>query len=241
MAAVERVSSKGEKIREPMFVTIGCDLGQRRDPTAICVTEAQMRLSGRKHRRVTHPDGSFTEVPETVCFHAVRFLERQALGTSYPAVAERLAGIVGKLERDLGDAQLALVMDATGVGLPVVEMVRDALQGSRCTVTGAVLTGSERMEGSVGRRDLRLGKVHLVSTLQALLQQGLIGLPSTAEARQLAQELLDFELRVNDNANLISGAFRTGTHDDLVVALGLSCLDDPGRRQVGLASIALWD
>ncbi|MEJ7569016.1 MAG: hypothetical protein WKF41_12205 [Gaiellaceae bacterium] len=223
------------------FVTVGCDLGQRRDPTAICVTEAQLRETGGKTRRVSHPDGSFTESAVTEVFFAVRFLERQALGTSYPAVAERLAGIVGRLERDLRGAQLALVMDSTGVGLPVVEMVRAALSESRCTVTGAVLTGSERMDGNVGARELRLGKLHLVSTLQALLQQGLIGLPQTAEARQLAQELLDFELRVNENANLISGAFRTGAHDDLVVALGLSCLDDPRRRQVGVSSIALWD
>lgn len=241
MDLVELETSKGEKIKPQRYVTVGCDLGQRRDPTAVCVTEAQLRESGKKRRRVTHPDGSFTETPEMVTFYAVRFLERQALGTSYPKVAERLAEIVCKLERDLSNTHLALVMDATGVGLPVVDMVRDALEGSRCTVTGAVLTGSERMDGSVGKRELRLGKLHLVSTLQALLQQGLIGLPNTGEARQLAQELLDFELRVNDNANLITGAFRTGTHDDLVVALGLSCLEDPAKRQVGLSSVVLWE
>jgi len=115
----------------------------------------------------------------------------------------------------------------------VVEMVREALRGSRCSVTGAVLTGSERMEGSVGRREIRLGKTHLVSRLQVLLEQRLIALPETAEGRQLAQELQDFEIRVNENANLVSGAFRTGAHDDLVVALGLSCLDDPRKQQVG--------
>ncbi len=57
------------------------------------------------------------------------------------------------------------------------------------------------------------------------------------QARQLAEELLDFELRVNENANLLFGAFRTGTHDDLVVALGLSCLDDPRSRQVSLGPV----
>lgn len=226
---------------QPVFVTVGCDLGQRRDPTAVCVTEAQLRPTGRVLVSATHGDGSVTESPELAVFFAVRFLERQELGTSYPDVAARLAGIVGKLERSLPDARLSLVMDSTGVGLPVVEMVRVALQGCRCLVTGAVLTGSERMEGSVGRRELRVGKLHLVSTLQALLQQGRIGLPDTGEARQLAVELLDFELRVNENANLVSGAFRTGAHDDLVVALGLSCLDDPRKRQAGVSSVRLWD
>ena len=186
-----------------------------------------------------HDDGSLTEAPEVAPFYAVRFLERQELGTAYPAVASRLAGIVGKLERDLPDARLSLVMDSTGVGLPVVEMVRDALKGSRCRVTGAVLTGSERMDGSVGRREIRLGKLHLVSTLQALLQQARIGLPRTAEAGHLAKELLDFDLRVNENTNLINGAFRTGAHDDLVVALGLSLLEKPGAGEVGLGP-AVW-
>jgi len=92
-------------------------------------------------------------------------------------------------------------------------------------VTYAVLTGSERTEGSAlagGRSGV--GKTHLVATLQALLEQRLVALPDTSEGRQLTQELQDFELRVNENANLVSGAFRTGAHDDLVVALGLSCL-----------------
>ncbi len=97
------------------------------------------------------------------------------------------------------------------------------------------------MEGSVGRREIRVGKTHLVSRLQVLLEQRLIALPETAEGRQLAQELQDFEIRVNENANLISGAFRTGAHDDLVVALGLSCLDDPRKQQVGVASVSVWD
>ncbi len=108
------------------------------------------------------------------------------------------------------------------------------------------LSGLENLDAHLRRsarsgREIRLGKLHLVSTLQALLQQARIGLPRTAEAERLAEELMDFELRVNENANLISGAFRTGAHDDLVVALGLSCLDDPHRRQVGLGPSLVED
>lgn len=241
MELLEQVTSKGEKVKARQFVTIGCDLGQRRDPTAICVTESQLRTTGTREVAVRHPDGSVTERPEEVGFFAVRWLERLQLGTSYPEVAGRVAQVVGDLERTFPEARLALVVDQTGVGLPVVEMVRAALRESRCSVTGAILTGSERMEGSVGRSEIRVGKTHLVSTLQALLEQRLIALPDTSEGRQLAQELQDFEIRVNENANLISGAFKTGAHDDLVVALGLSCLDDPRKRQVGVSSLALWD
>jgi hypothetical protein len=46
-------------------------------------------------------------------------------------------------------------------------------------------------------------------------------------AGSTAQELQDYEIRVDENANDRYGAFRVGTHDDLVTALGLAVqLDD---------------
>jgi hypothetical protein len=39
---------------------------------------------------------------------------------------------------------------------------------------------------------------------------------------------------------MVSGAFRTGAHDDLVVALGLSVLQDPRQGEVGLGP-SIWD
>ncbi len=70
--------------------------------------------------------------------------------------------------------------------------------------------------------ETRLGKGYLVSRLQALLQTDRLKLPQTAEARQLARELLDYEIKVDQNANDHYGAFKTGAHDDLVTALGLA-------------------
>jgi hypothetical protein len=41
------------------------------------------------------------------------------------------------------------------------------------------------------------------------------------------------EIRVSENANDLYGAFKVGTHDDLVTALGLATQSDraPWRRQ----------
>ena len=58
------------------------------------------------------------------------------------------------------------------------------------------------------------------------MQTGRIKLPRTAEAEALARELLDYEIRVDQDANDRYGAFRVGSHDDLVTALGLACLVD---------------
>jgi len=50
--------------------------------------------------------------------------------------------------------------------------------------------------------------------------------------RALAEELLTYEVRVSESANLQAGAFKTGTHDDMATALGLACLYDPSGQQV---------
>jgi hypothetical protein len=73
-----------------------------------------------------------------------------------------------------------------------------------------------------GRRTVTLGKAWLTSRLQGLLQSGRLHLPKTRETQELAKELLEFDIRVDENANERYGAFRVGTHDDLVTALGLA-------------------
>ncbi len=69
---------------------------------------------------------------------------------------------------------------------------------------------------------VRLGKAWLVSRLQALLQAVRLHLPQTAEAVALAQELLDYEIRVDPDGDAKFGAFTVGRHDDLVMAVGLA-------------------
>ena len=74
-----------------------------------------------------------------------------------------------------------------------------------------------------------LGKAYLVSRLQALLDADRLHLPQTPEATALVEELLDYEIRVDRNGHDRYGAFRVGTHDDLVTALGLAVqLDHEG-------------
>jgi hypothetical protein len=92
--------------------------------------------------------------------------------------------------------------------------------------------------------ELRLGKAYLVSRLQALLQTQRLHLPAARESEALAQELRDYEIHVSENANDTYGAFRVGSHHDLVTTLGLAVLIDPPlfmaaprapRRAAGLA------
>ncbi len=55
----------------------------------------------------------------------------------------------------------------------------------------------------------------------------------------MMQELKDYRIKVDTDANDKYGAFSTGTHDDLVTALGLACIEDPGYYSVALGP-SLW-
>src|SRR5215218_7059929 len=188
-------------------VTVGVDIGQRRDPTAIAVVEQEERRSSETH-------------------HIARHLERLPLGSPYPAVAERVAAVVrGVLAATSGEAP-TLYVDATGVGTPIVDILRAANVGDLVQLKAVFFNHGDRRK--VERGEVKLGKAWLVSRMQTLLQSGLLHLPRTAEAEALGKELLDYEIRVTEDANDRYGAFRVGAHDDLVTALGLATQEDRG-------------
>jgi hypothetical protein len=148
----------------------------------------------------------------------VRFLERLPLGTPYPAVAQRLGTIVTHvqmLSRPADRRVPAIWLDATGVGQPVV----DLLAAAGLPATAVYFTYGDRLTENRQARTVSLGKALLVSRLQVLLQSRRLHLPRTAEAETLACELIDYETHVSEQANETYGAFRVGSHDDLVSAL----------------------
>ena len=201
-----------------MRVIIGVDVGQKVDPTAIAVVEPKRR------------DEEWTFL--------ARHLERLALGTPFRDAAERtskvVAGVVARMRTSearerLERGAIMMNMDATGVGAPIVEMLKERVDSKACTIRAIYFTHGDRL---TRREDgLSLGKAYLVSRMQALIQSGRIELPRTREAEELAEELLDYEIRVDEDANDKYGAFKVGTHDDLVTALGLAVLKDPRERR----------
>lgn len=204
-------------------VIVGADIGQKIDPTAIVVAEAS----------------KVETKPRVLWGFTARHLERLPLGTDYPTVAERIAGIVEGIDRrplpaNLSPPRIFLVVDATGVGAPVVDILRRRLHdsraatGARVRLTAATFTHGDRLSGGLGWAEMQVGKAYLVSRLQALFQTERVRLPAHhPEAAAMTRELMDYEIRVDENANDRYGAFRVGSHDDLVTALGLAVLCDP--------------
>ncbi len=77
------------------------------------------------------------------------------------------------------------------------------------------------------RDQITLGKAWLVSRLKTLFQTGRVRLsPNHPEAPAMIDELQNYEIKVDQNANDRYGAFKTGKHDDLVTALGLATQDE---------------
>ena len=185
-----------------MGVLIGVAVGHRRHPTGLAVVEDERRKEGGR-RSWDH--------------YLVRHLERLPAGTPYPAVAERLAGVV-EILADRGARSPCAYVDATGSGEPLVELIRHVVR--RCRVFGVYFTHGDRRseEGNV----IQLGKAYLVARLKILLETGQLHLPRTQEAETLAQDLVEYEVEISEDANDRYGAFRVGRHDDLVTALGLA-------------------
>lgn len=224
-----------------MIINIGIDVGQQSDPTAVAVTELVWRQRPDKM-----PAARFVED-----HHVVRHLERLPLKTKYPQIAGRLIEIyewldqavkTGTLKNQAGwliptdHARIKVYMDATGVGQPVADYLTEA----GIKVNGVTFVHGEKRlvqkDPDTGALVIRLGKAHMVSRLQVLLQTHRIHLPNTDEAHALASELLSYEIKVNDRANEQMGAFKIGTHDDLVTALGLAVNDKP--KMAGAVSSA---
>ncbi len=169
-------------------------------------------MSGTPYARI--------ETPILEHLYAVRHLERLPIGTSYPRQVEHIKALHGRL-KDEGH-KLSLVVDQTGVGRPVVDMLRSAeLSPVAVTITGG---DSVTRDGSV----YRVPKRDLVSTVQVLLQSERLKIASSLpEAQTLIGELLAFKVKISttghDSYGNDVGLWRENPHDDLVLATALAC------------------
>src|SRR5690606_27450345 len=134
---------------------VGVDLGQAHDYTAVTILE-----------RITLPteDGDWGRAEPEVLYKA-RHLERFDLGTPYPAQVDRIRRLVTATRQLFNPvtgepAYTRLVVDQTGVGRPVVDMLSAAgLDLTAVTIHG----GDQTIKDG---RSYRVPKRELVSVLQ---------------------------------------------------------------------------
>jgi hypothetical protein len=179
---------------------LGLDLGQARDYSAIAVAERRTELTG-------------TQDPVTYLHHTrtrtiVTHLQRIPLRTPYSEVVERVRSVVHRYPQ----RRLQILMDATGIGAVVREMMRDANLG--VTTFGVTITGGSRVTLSYG--GYYVPRHDLLANLRVLMEK----------------RMLEIHVR-GPNAEALKTEFlrwgRRSAHDDLVFATALACWKAGGQ------------
>jgi hypothetical protein len=190
-----------KKKKPDNLLLVGLDLGQTQDPTALSVVEK------------THVEGMNEEgKPDWISHYLVRHLERVRLGTDYTEIAEWVAGLFEK--PPLRGTQL--IVDQTGVGRPVINMIRK--HKPKCHVRPLTFTSGQRWTIQDG--DFHVPKKDLVGIGRIMLEQGRLRIASSLpDAQVLAAELKNLRVKISTAANAVGGGWRESMHDDLAFSV----------------------
>lgn len=192
------------------YFYLGVDLGQSQDPTAVVLVEREMIV-------LPEVDPATREQVIDYVYH-VKGTRRLKLGTSYPEIVRQIVSIAGMLP---GARQLTYVVDATGVGRPVIDLLREAV-GTVAPIVPVVFTGGDAVRYEDGF--YRVPKKDLVHSVMVLLQTGKLKIAERSEdSRALITELMNMRIKVTSEQHTGYEAWREGQHDDLVFALSLAC------------------
>ena len=188
---------------------VGLDLGQSQDHTALAIVE-RAELVGQWDAAV-HAKRKETAL-------RLRFLERLPLGTPYPEIVERVGAVMGS--KPLSETTCRLAVDATGVGRPVVDLLRCARMG--CELMPVLITGGEAEGQSDGY--YKVPKRDLIVGLQVLFQAEELRIAAgIKEGPALVRELQEMQVKVSISGHEQYGVWRAGEHDDLVLATAMAC------------------
>jgi hypothetical protein len=220
----------------PRRYTVGVDLGQANDPTAIAVME---RVVVPPQTALFAPVGSHpgNRLVEGDIVYDLVYLKRPRLGTPYDVIAKRVCDLICELEPEgsFGElGQVTLAVDATGVGRGICDMLHTELKRRgatsksvprvdfrRVSITGSQtqLKRPERTNGywSVPKKDLVFPAV-------AAFQQGKIRIAKGIKDREaLVHELKNYSRKTNiATGNMAFEPWRESDHDDLLFAVCLS-------------------
>ncbi len=199
--------------------SVGLDLGQAGEFSALSAVE------------VHEPDPRYrwSREPQQERQLYLRYLQRWPRGASYAEIAADVSSLLGT--PPLKNA--ALVVDQTGAGRPVVDMVRKQIRQLirevrlvRVTITGGHTTHYNS--------DCYVPKTELVSVMQVLLQSRRLHFAKgLAHGEVLVKELQNFRIKRPAPTTEQMIDWREGEDDDLVFAVALACWRAERRLRAG--------
>jgi hypothetical protein len=226
---------------------VSVDLGRQHDYTAVLVAEEAVwigeppelgpfALSAQVQESILWPGTGKTWVPPSSLSRPQRALFRnrsysgirpsrppllvrhieRVRGRSYVDVVAEVKALLAR--PPLTDLSVALLVDAGGVGVAVLDLMRQ--QGLRPYSITA--TGGDRVN-LAAPEDIRVPKRELVAAAQICLAEGRLRISAGLEhAPTLTKELQDYRVSISI-AGHDSYAAREGEHDDLVFAAAMAC------------------
>ena len=188
------------------------DLGNQADYTAYSVIDAE-----EVRDEATH-EGYEKKVRYSTYRYKLIYLKRVGLGTAYPEIAR---DIKAKMQNPaLKGAEL--VVDGTGVGLPVLQEMKEL----GLDPIGICITSGETEGHWKSPKGANLGytvpKQNIVTVLQSALSARRLVIPKGLDnLDDFRRELMNFKVSISRKGNETFGAADDSIHDDLVMSVGI--------------------
>lgn len=177
-------------------ILIGLDLGQQNDYTVVSILKVleNPRIRG-------------------TLYHLI-YLYRVPLETSYPNIISWISAMVSD---HLENYNYVMVVDYTGVGRPIVDMLRQ----DKINLLAVNITGGNAATWKYGN-EVSVPKKEIVTSLQVTLESSRLRFSENVSSLDtLAQEFISFKPKISPSANLQFEA-EYGYHDDIVMSIGLA-------------------
>jgi hypothetical protein len=194
---------------------LGLDLGQCQDFTALVCLQRRWLTKDRRSARVRFE-------------YQVRAARRWALRTPYSVIAQDVCALI---EATPALAGCTLGVDATGVGMPVVELIKAARPNA--VLRPVTITGGHNATPTPDG-GWHVPKMLLVGVAIALIDSGRLKVPREVGeyGPVMKKEVQTFRGKLTASGKQTAEAeWRTRAHDDLVLALSIAAFLGENTRE----------
>lgn len=199
----------------PFRYVVGLDLGKQRDYTALVVDDLHVC------ERVLYTRTAFEPVAlprkrRRLFMHRLTSLHRYPKGTTYPDINRSVRSVLTQLPARPESTQL--VVDGTGVGVAVVDAMREV---DLSPIAISITAGRDVNQRSAV--NYTVPKMVLASSIDIVLSEDRLDItPSAAASEAFRGELQNFRVKIRATGNETAESWRESDHDDLVLAAALA-------------------
>ena len=203
-----------------MKYCLGLDLGSEVDNAAITILKRVEKFQAPDMTIPSH--GVRNEQRKVVNELHMIYIKEIPLGTPYPDIVHKINTMMNNPE---WVGQIHCVVDRTGVGIPVTQLMTNA----KIPYVGVMITGGKQMNAT--KEHYNVPKVDIVTALLVAMQVKRFKMPRVSsvskdmqkDMARFNEELGRFKMKVNNQTKKIAYEAETEkVHDDLVISTALA-------------------